>query len=112
MEFFAQFNAIICQISDQIIQDQLYNIYTKICICGQKISSATKFIDFFVHDILDYTILNKDDKNFTKNITVFNIQSAINEITDSLSDKVKMKGINIEIKFSGFEQNNFMVKSD
>ena len=33
-------------------------------------SSATKFIDFFVHDMLDYTILNKDDKNFIKNITV------------------------------------------
>ena len=35
--------------------------------------SATKFIDFFVHDILDYTILNKDEKNFNKNITCFNI---------------------------------------
>jgi hypothetical protein len=36
-------------------------------------TSATKFIDFFVHDILDYTILNKDSKNFTKNIDIFNI---------------------------------------
>lgn len=35
--------------------------------------SATKFIDFFVHDILDYTILNKDGTNFTKNISLFNI---------------------------------------
>ena len=56
-------------------------------------SSATKFIDFFVHDILDYTILNKDDSNFTKNITLFNIDFAIKEIFDCLEDKVKMKKI-------------------
>ena len=43
-------------------------------------SCATKFIDFFVHDILDYTILNKDSENFTKNLTVFNIEEAIHEI--------------------------------
>ena len=36
-------------------------------------ASATKFIDFFVHDILDYTILNKDDDNFNKDITTFNV---------------------------------------
>jgi CheY-like chemotaxis protein len=29
-------------------------------------SNSCKFIDFFVHDILDYTILNKDSKNFIK----------------------------------------------
>jgi len=32
--------------------------------------SATKFIDFFVHDMLDYTILNNAEKNFIKNITI------------------------------------------
>ena len=56
-------------------------------------SSATKFIDFFVHDILDYTILNKDDANFTKKITLFNIDFAVNEIVECLEDKVKMKKI-------------------
>ena len=43
-------------------------------------NSATKFVDFFVHDILDYTILNKDEKNFTKNITLFNVRTAVDEI--------------------------------
>ena len=55
--------------------------------------SATKFIDFFVHDLLDYTILNKDDKNFTKNFTIFNIKMAISEIIETLEDKVKLKNI-------------------
>ena len=39
-------------------------------------TSATKFIDFFVHDILDYTILNKDQKNFIKDQTIFDIREA------------------------------------
>ena len=54
-------------------------------------ASATNFIDFFVHDILDYTILNKDEKNFKKNISIFNIKSAVYEILDTLHDKVAMK---------------------
>ena len=57
--------------------------------------SATKIIDFFVHDILDYTILNKDDQNFTKNFTIFNIKTAISEIIEALEDKVKLKNISV-----------------
>jgi len=45
--------------------------------CGEKISSATKFIDFFVHDILDYTILNEKEQNFTPNNTLFDIKTGI-----------------------------------
>ena len=65
-------------------------------------ASATKFIDFFVHDILDYTILNKDSKNFTKNITIFNIKKAVDEIVGTLNDKASMKKIIIDIKLIGF----------
>ena len=31
-------------------------------------TSASKFIDFFVHDILDYTILDKEEAKFEKDI--------------------------------------------
>jgi hypothetical protein len=50
--------------------------------CGHKVSQAAKFIDFFVHDILDYTILNRDKKNFHKHITEFSIKEAIQEILE------------------------------
>ena len=56
--------------------------------CVRKMGSATKFIDFFVHDILDYTLLKKESVNFVKNVEVFNIQSAVSEIIKSLEDKV------------------------
>ena len=46
---------------------------SKFEVCVSKISSATKFIDFFVHDILDYTLLNEKEENFMANNTVFNI---------------------------------------
>ena len=42
--------------------------------------SATKFIDFFVHDILDYTLLSREEANFSRNIDVFDIEKAVAEI--------------------------------
>ena len=58
-------------------------------------SSSTKFIDFFVHDMLDYTILNSNEANFTKNISVSNIKNVLNEVIEIMNDKVQMKAINI-----------------
>ena len=53
-------------------------------------ASSTKFIDFFVHDLLDFSILEKNEENFTKNISVFNMSSAVDEIIESLTDKAQM----------------------
>ena len=41
---------------------------------------ATKFIDFFVHDILDYTMLIKNAAHFIKQMEVFDLKGAIKEI--------------------------------
>ena len=40
------------------LKNDLSMIYEGLMECGKKIVSATKFIDFFVHDMLDYSILN------------------------------------------------------
>ena len=84
------------------LQILLRKIYEKITKCGDKMVSATKFLDFFVHDMLDYTILNKDDQNFIKNITVANIKVVLNELLEMMIDKVQMKNIHIQTKFVGF----------
>ena len=34
--------------------------------------------------MLDYTILNNNEANFTKNIDLFNVEHAINEIIESM----------------------------
>ena len=55
------------------LRSKLSQIYDGLSLCSNKITSAAKFIDFFVHDILDYTVLNKDAKNFVKQNSIFDI---------------------------------------
>ena len=38
-----------------------------------KMTSSAKFIDYFVHDMLDYTVLTNDKNNFVKDLQEFNI---------------------------------------
>ena len=65
----------------------MVTIYDGLERCSDKMSSACKFIDFFVHDILDYTILNKDTVNFIKDYKNFDLNIAIDEIKQILEDK-------------------------
>jgi hypothetical protein len=55
---------------------------------GKKIFSAAKFIDYFVHDILDYSMLQKNSSNFLKRENLFDIREAISEIIDIEDDKI------------------------
>ena len=71
-------------------------------------TSSAKFIDYFVHDILDYTVLTNDSHNFIKNYTVFDIRDAIQEIFQILEDKATMKGIQISFNYSNLE-NSFII---
>ena len=87
------------------------NIMSKIEVCGCKISSATSFIDFFVHDILDYTLLISKIENFCSNNQMFNIQTAIKELKEIMQDKVSMKNISIRDDYNSFFS-NYIVKTD
>ena len=100
--YFLDFSTIIYNLKkkdgDQVIitRDLIENldgINKGIQTCGQKMFSATKFIDYFVHDILDYTILNKQEKNFIKNNDVKDVRQEINEILEIMEDKSEMKAI-------------------
>lgn len=62
---------------DSELLAQLKNIKLKIKLVNDKINSATKFIDFFVHDLLDYAILQKKKNNFIKDLKVFDVKEAI-----------------------------------
>ena len=77
-------------------------MFSEFNTCGKKISSSAKFIDFFVHDILDYTLINEKEENFFENNQVFDIQFAVDEIREILKDKANMKNIFIDIKYIGF----------
>jgi signal transduction histidine kinase len=94
------------------LKNDLSMIYEGLMECGKKIVSATKFIDFFVHDMLDYSILNQDDKKFSKDITRFSILDAVNEIKEIQEDKIKLKNINFQIQMKGFKNDKFKIKTD
>jgi len=75
------------------LEGYLERIFVGLKGCGSKMMSATKFIDYFVHDILDYTLLNKEEKNFTKNQVTFDIREAISEVISFLQDKADRKKV-------------------
>ena len=58
--------------------------------------TAGQFIDYFIHDVLDYTVLNNEQNNFIKVSEVFEISEVLNIVIQMIEDKTKMK--NIEIK--------------
>ena len=100
-------------IQDKVLNDKLNNISSDLVNCSMKIKSSTKFVDFFVHDILDYTILNKKDKIFMPNITIFDIRDAINEINEILEGKIQMKNIVVKIEYKEFYQDDaYLMKTD
>ena len=94
-DHFEDFTNLIELIKDEEIEGKFKQVYKGLRLCGSKIISAVKFIDYFVHDILDYTILNKQEKNFTKNNVVLDVREAINEIMEIMNDKIEMKAIEI-----------------
>ena len=52
----------------------MISVYNGLHNCGRKLTQAAKFIDFFVHDILDYTLLNKNEVGFVKKMEVIDIK--------------------------------------
>ena len=52
-----------------------------------KISSATKFVEFFVDDMLDYAVLQNKEQGFMKHLTCFDIREAVEEILCILESK-------------------------
>ena len=74
-------------------------------------TSSAKFIDYFVHDMLDYTVLTNDCSNFIKIVTRFDIRAAIEEIYQILEDKAYMKEIQISFDYLGFDE-NYMIETD
>ena len=57
----------------------LNKIYEGLSISGNKMFNAANHIDHYVHDILDYTILSDNLKQLSKEITIFEVQQAIED---------------------------------
>ena len=72
---------------------------------------AGQFIDFFIHDVLDYSVLNNSSKQFIKTNEVFETKEAISNVIQMVEDKTKMK--NIEIRTTFKDENDIKyIKTD
>ena len=89
----------------KILLQKLDLIHKGLEINSNKMKSSTKFIDYFVHDMLDYTILTNKSQNFIKDIAQFDLEECIQEIHEILEDKLKMKNIKLEVDLKGFGLN-------
>ena len=49
-------------------------------VSSKKIENAAKFIDYFAHDILDYSIMMENSSVFTPILKMVDIRDAIAEI--------------------------------
>ena len=72
--------------------------------CCKKTQNSGKFIKYFVHDILDFSILRNDGSKFVKDLKVFDVRDTIQEIIEIQEDKAALKDIKVEMVFRGFEE--------
>lgn len=104
------------QVQIDSILEKLETINESLGTGFKKISQSVKFIDYFVHDILDFSVLRKADENFVKEMKTFDIRTAVKEIVEIQEDKVEMKGIQLETEFKHFPiidgEMLFLIKSD
>ena len=93
---------------------QIETMYTGIEKCSRKMQHATKYIDFFVGDILDYSVLNEASENFKKDFETFDIRDAITTVVDMVTDKSTMKTISIktELLYQDTGKRSHMVNTD
>ena len=62
------------------------NLFTGVGICGRKMGHAWKYIDYFISDILDYSVINEESQNFKKQSKIFDIRIAITNVLDIVTD--------------------------
>lgn len=96
-----------------VVYERLKLVFEGLETNSTKITSSAKFVDYFVHDMLDYTVLtnSSDSSNFTKIISKFDIRNAIKEIYEILEDKASIKEIQVKINYENFD-GNYFIKTD
>ena len=75
--------------------------------------TAGLFIDYFIHDVLDYSVLSNETNKFIKVNECFEIKEAISIVIQMIEDKTKMKNIQIKTNFKQYFNDDFSyIKTD
>ena len=73
---------------DSDLVDKFTDLYSDTEKASKQILTPTKFIDYFIHDVLDYTVLKKNKDKFIKNLAVFKVQEVFEEVMKIMKDKI------------------------
>lgn len=63
-------------------------------------------MNLFVNDLVDWSLIKKQESNFTCDNQIFNIKDSINEIIEIMEEKAQKNAINIRTKFINFPKRN------
>jgi hypothetical protein len=55
---------------------------------AKKIENSAKFIDYFAHDILDYSVMQENSSSFTPILSVVDIRDVISELQEIQEEKI------------------------
>ena len=80
-------------------------------VSANKIENSAKFIDFFAHDILDYSVMQENSNGFTPILSVVDIRDVVSELQEIQEEKFKLMKIDVTNLFLNFEE-DFLVKTD
>ena len=90
-------------------------IFDQIDISALKMQHASEYIDFYICDILDYSVLNDSSENsFLKENKTFDIRNAISTVLDMVTDLSKMNtiGIKTELMYPDNGNQSHLVNTD
>ena len=72
--------------------------------------SSTNVMKYMIQDLLDFAQIKSG--KFNQKIKQFDVQLAITEIADIQQHKAVSQGIDLQIIFEGFENDNYEVVTD
>lgn len=61
---------------------------------------------------MDYSLLNNNEKNFTKIFTNFDLKQSMEEILELTRDKFEMKGLNVSLDLQKFNGHSLVINTD
>lgn len=58
---------------------------------GRKLVNLAQYIDFFVHDIVDFGVLSETSANFKRTLEMFDLNTALDEVAEIYHEKLTSK---------------------
>ena len=101
---------------DQQTKDNLQKVFSSLQDISDRMHSAVKHIEYFMHDIFDYTTLMNESGQFQKIITTYDIRESVEDIMQILMGQIQMKGHQVQTMYEGFSMrkniDKFQLRSD